>query len=133
MKRMFAKNKEFDGRFDTAKFNGAPCAFFDGIHDYFNLNEEAFKAKNPGMHWNGPCASIKYQADPEGIDDNLTQDPHHSLLWHLGFSCSLWRHAARHQGTWTEPCLYLVTLILFLVIPGSPINNIRVSSRYSEE
>ena len=27
------------------KYNGAPCAFFDGIHDYFNLNEKAFKAK----------------------------------------------------------------------------------------
>ena len=66
MRKMFAKNKEFDGHFDTAKFNGAPCAFFDGIHDYFNLNEEAYKAKFPGMHWNGPCASIKYHADPEG-------------------------------------------------------------------
>ncbi len=21
------------------KFNGAPCAYFDGVFDYFNLNE----------------------------------------------------------------------------------------------
>lgn len=49
------------------KFNGAPCAFFDGIHDYFNLNDEAFKAKFPGQQWNGPCAeNITYNIDPSG-------------------------------------------------------------------
>jgi hypothetical protein len=51
----------------TNKFNGAPCAFFDGIHDYFNLNEVEFKAKFPGMEWNGPCAeNITYNIDPSG-------------------------------------------------------------------
>ena len=65
IKAEFAKNKNFDGKLDYSKFNGAPCAFFDGIHDYFNLNEIAWKSK-AGQEWNGPCASIKYIADPEG-------------------------------------------------------------------
>jgi len=38
------------------KYNAAPCAFFDGMHDYFNLNEVAWKAKFSGQNWNGPCA-----------------------------------------------------------------------------
>lgn len=35
------------------KFNGAPCAYFDGVFNYFNLNEEAYHAKK--HKWNGPC------------------------------------------------------------------------------
>jgi hypothetical protein len=67
IRKEFTKNKDFDGNLDYSKFNGAPCAFFDGVHDYFNLNEQAFKAKNPGMHWNGPCAeNIRYSIDPAG-------------------------------------------------------------------
>lgn len=38
------------------KFNGAPCAYFDGVFDYFNINEVAYHAKFDGMKWNGPCA-----------------------------------------------------------------------------
>jgi hypothetical protein len=30
--------KQLNPKFEIPKFNGAPCAFFDGIHDYFNLN-----------------------------------------------------------------------------------------------
>lgn len=41
------------------KFNGAPCAYFDGVFDYFNLNAEAYHAKTPGQKWNGPCVIIK--------------------------------------------------------------------------
>jgi serine carboxypeptidase-like clade 2 len=49
------------------RYNGAPCAFFDGIHDYFNLNEVEFKAKFPGQRWNGPCAeNITYNINPSG-------------------------------------------------------------------
>ena len=69
MQRHFTKNREKkleNITFNTAEFNGAPCAFFDGMYDYFNLNAEAWKAKNPGAAWNGPCASIKYTADPAG-------------------------------------------------------------------
>lgn len=40
---------------EKPKFNGAPCAFFDGIYYYFNTNEEQFHAKFTGMEWNGPC------------------------------------------------------------------------------
>lgn len=40
---------------EKPKFNGAPCAYFDGIYDYFNKNEEQFHAKFKGMVWNGPC------------------------------------------------------------------------------
>lgn len=37
------------------KFNGAPCAYFDGVFKYFNLNEVAYHAKWSGQKWNGPC------------------------------------------------------------------------------
>lgn len=37
------------------KYNAAPCAYFDGLFDYFNINEEAYHAKWQGMKWNGPC------------------------------------------------------------------------------
>lgn len=43
---------------DRPKFNGAPCAYFDGVYDYFNKNEEQFHAKFKGMVWNGPCVLI---------------------------------------------------------------------------
>lgn len=61
IKKQFAKNPPPPG-----KYNGAPCAFFDGIHDYFNLNEEAYHAKFPGQKWNGPCAELHYSVDPQG-------------------------------------------------------------------
>jgi hypothetical protein len=53
-------------RGDKNKYNGAPCAYFDGIFDYFNINEKAFHAKDVNMKWNGPCANIKYQITPTG-------------------------------------------------------------------
>ena len=43
------------------KFNGAPCAYFDGVFDYFNINEVAYHAKFDGMKWNGPCV-ISYSS-----------------------------------------------------------------------
>ena len=39
----------------SPKFNGAPCAYFDGVYEYFNLNSQKFHAKFDGMNWNGPC------------------------------------------------------------------------------
>ena len=38
----------------NSKFNGAPCAYFDGIYEYFNAHGEEFHAE-AGMKWNGPC------------------------------------------------------------------------------
>ena len=59
--------KQFSPGPTPPSYNGAPCAFFDGIHDYFNLNEIPFKAKFPGQRWNGPCAeNITYNIDPSG-------------------------------------------------------------------
>ena len=50
-----------------AKFNGAPCAYFDGLFNYFNSNAEAYHAQNASRTWNGPCASeIKYDIDMKG-------------------------------------------------------------------
>lgn len=37
------------------RFNGAPCAYFDGIFNYFNLNDVAYHSKTTGQKWNGPC------------------------------------------------------------------------------
>ena len=50
------------------RYNGdAPCAFFDGVFAYFNLNSEAYNAKFKGMTWNGPCAeNITYSIDLKG-------------------------------------------------------------------
>lgn len=61
-----AKNDE-NNRVTFNKYNGAPCAFFDGIYDYFHLNDVAWKAKFAGQNWNGPCAEgINYTIDPDG-------------------------------------------------------------------
>lgn len=50
-----------------AEFNGAPCAYFDGMLNYFNLHEKQYRAKFDGQHWNGPCAeNITYHVDPAG-------------------------------------------------------------------
>lgn len=49
------------------KYNDPTCAYFDGLHSYFNLNEEAFHAKWKGQQWNGPCA------------DNVTSNYHIGL------------------------------------------------------
>ena len=52
---------------EQKKFNGAPCAYFDGVFDYFNINEQAYHAKFEGMKWNGPCASnVSYHIDLAG-------------------------------------------------------------------
>ena len=43
----------------SRKFNGAPCAYFDGLYQYFNINYQAYHAKgreSEKMKWNGPCA-----------------------------------------------------------------------------
>ena len=43
IQKHFAKNKdkklEEMPYVNTAEFNGAPCAYFDGIYDYFHLND----------------------------------------------------------------------------------------------
>lgn len=36
-------------------YNDPTCAFFDGVHSYFNENDVAFHAKFKGQIWNGPC------------------------------------------------------------------------------
>ena len=41
------------------RFNGAPCAYFDGVYDYFNINEVAYHAKFSQQKWNGPCVHFK--------------------------------------------------------------------------
>ena len=56
-----------DYKLKLNQYNGAPCAYFDGVHEYFHLNDREWKAKTPGMRWNGPCADgIKYTVDPDG-------------------------------------------------------------------
>jgi serine carboxypeptidase-like clade 2 len=52
--RNLARNK---GKYsEEAGNNGAPCAYFDGLYDYFNAHVKEFKA-TAGMTWNGPCVS----------------------------------------------------------------------------
>lgn len=52
--------------------NSAPCAFFDGISNYFNLNGESFHAAANG--WKGPCnenVSKEYKVTPAGSMEEL--------------------------------------------------------------
>ena len=54
-------------------FNGAPCAYFDGMYQYFNAHVEDFHGET-GMKWNGPCAediSAKYVMDITGSTHQL--------------------------------------------------------------
>ena len=43
---------------DASKYNGAPCCYFDGMYNYFNLNKEEYHAKFKEMVWNGPCVTF---------------------------------------------------------------------------
>jgi hypothetical protein len=46
---------------------GAPCAYFDGVFDYFNLHDKEYHSKWAGQVWNGPCASnVTYHIDEAG-------------------------------------------------------------------
>lgn len=50
-------------------FNDPLCAYWDGLHNYFNQNEEPFHAKFKGQQWNGPCAenvTANYHIDLRG-------------------------------------------------------------------
>lgn len=41
-----------------SEFNGAPCAYFDGMYQYFNIHYKEFKAELKAaekLKWNGPC------------------------------------------------------------------------------
>lgn len=50
-----SKNKKFG----TGKnFNGAPCAYFDGLYQYFNIHAETFHSK--AKKWDGPCVKILF-------------------------------------------------------------------------
>lgn len=55
-----AKNQTISG------YNAAPCSYFDGLYDYFNLNADAYHAAWAGQKWNGPCATLDYHVDLEG-------------------------------------------------------------------
>lgn len=50
------------------RYNGAPCAYFDGLYDYFNAHVKEYHGVD-GMKWNGPCADDitgKYYIDVQG-------------------------------------------------------------------
>ena len=69
-------------------FNGAPCAYFDGMYQYFNAHVSEYHAEE-GRKWNGPCAediSQKYKMDIAGSTHQLTylltrQDDIHIILY----------------------------------------------------
>ena len=37
------------------RFNGAPCAYFDGVFNYFTINKDIYHSKKNS--WNGPCVN----------------------------------------------------------------------------
>lgn len=54
--RNIAANK---GQYNSEQgMNGAPCAFFDGLVDYFNAHAKEYHAVD-GMKWNGPCVHLR--------------------------------------------------------------------------
>lgn len=64
LKEQFTPKRNYNFRDGDSS---APCAYFDGVFNYFNLNNAAYRAKFPTMKWNGPCAdNITYNADPDG-------------------------------------------------------------------
>ncbi len=57
------KYSNFSDKFPKPKYNGAPCAYFDGMFKYFNNREnmKAYNIKFPDQKWNGPCVQyIQY-------------------------------------------------------------------------
>ena len=52
-------HKHAEGGAREMKYNGAPCAYFDGMFNYFNINEKEFRAKFQDQLWNGPCVRVK--------------------------------------------------------------------------
>lgn len=61
--KMMAKAKKEQ----KPRFNGAPCAYFDGVFNYFNLNSAEFHARSTDMKWLGPCnGDIDYTIDLSG-------------------------------------------------------------------
>ena len=56
----FAWVSEVDTSFRMKKkksFNDTPCAYFDGMYEYFNAHAQEFHAE-AGMKWNGPCVHL---------------------------------------------------------------------------
>lgn len=54
------KRQVSQGRPQIPKFNGgAPCAFFDGVYNYFNLHAVEYHAKFSGQVWDGPCVHFR--------------------------------------------------------------------------
>lgn len=69
--------------YNPPKYNGAPCAYFDGVFNYFNSNEVAYHSKFKDQKWNGPCAeNMTYTVDMAGsiqayrtlLDRSLSQN-----------------------------------------------------------
>ena len=50
-------NSKNNAHEESGKFNGAPCAYFDGLYQYFNIHATTFHAAE-GKKWNGPCVNI---------------------------------------------------------------------------
>lgn len=46
------------GKNTTKLYGGAPCLYFDGVYNYFNIHDIEYKAKWSGMNWNGPCVIL---------------------------------------------------------------------------
>jgi len=86
------------------KYNDPLCAYFDGVHSYFNLNEEAFHAAFKGQLWNGPCAdnvTTAYDASLRGSVD--------SYRYLLNKNSSLYKIVV-YSGDWDSVVPYVDTI-----------------------
>lgn len=81
--------------------NGAPCAFFDGLVDYFTAHGKEYNAID-GTKWNGPCAEDitgKYYINVDG-----SMREYRYLLNKLGDY-----HIVLYSGDWDDVVPYTDT------------------------
>ncbi len=81
--------------------NGAPCAFFDGLVDYFTAHGKEYNAID-GVKWNGPCAEDitgKYYINVDG-----SMREYRYLLNKLGDY-----HIVLYSGDWDDVVPYTDT------------------------
>lgn len=87
----------------TKMYGGAPCLYFDGVYDYFNLHNAQYKAQWPSMTWNGPCA--------ENITDNykITESGSMISYKHLIGRADVYQ-IVLYNGNWDAAVPYVDTI-----------------------
>lgn len=107
------------------------------------MNEVEFKAKFPGQVWNGPCAqNITYQIDPAGsmhsysyLLDLIPTTRKISIILYSGTWDAVVPYVDTQKGIKLLDLyeVYTMYVSIDLGIHGLLINNILVSSKFTQE